>query len=158
MQEISNIKRDLRIVSRPPEVNKEIDVIPLPTPWKVSLTQTKVTIFLIQFTKHDAIDIADLSSMQDVCHIWTLLTIESLRLCGRASEHGIRRSEVHLLMGTRNVFFVPRSWQDEITTFSNSLPGSELTIFLILFKVGTFLLGGIWVFFFWKKVLALPCI
>ena len=72
MQEISNIKRDLRIVSRPPEVNKEIDVIPLPTPWKVSLTQTKVIIFLIQFTKQDAIDITDLSSMQDACHIWTL--------------------------------------------------------------------------------------
>ena len=72
MQEISNIKRDLRIVSRPPEVTKEIDVIPLPTPWKVSLTQTKVIIFLIQFTKQDAIEIADLSSMQDVCHIWTL--------------------------------------------------------------------------------------
>ena len=72
MQEISNIKRDLRIVSRPPEVTKEIDVIPLPTPWKVSLTQTKVIIFLILFTKQDAIDIADLSSMQDVCHIWTL--------------------------------------------------------------------------------------
>ena len=69
MQEISNIKRDLRIVSRPPEVNKEIDVIPLTTPLNVSLTQTKVTIFLILFTKHDAIDITDLSSMQDACHI-----------------------------------------------------------------------------------------
>ena len=69
MQEISNIKRDLRIVNRPPEVNKEIDVIPLPTPLNVSLTQTKVTIFLIQFTKHDAIDITDLSSMLDACHI-----------------------------------------------------------------------------------------
>ena len=66
---MSNIKRDLRIVSRPPEVNKEIDVIPLPTPLNVSLTQTKVTIFLILFTKHDAIDITDLSSMQDACHI-----------------------------------------------------------------------------------------
>ena len=32
MQEISNIKRDLRIVSRPPEGNKEIDVVPLPPP------------------------------------------------------------------------------------------------------------------------------
>ena len=73
MQEISNIKRDLRIVSRPPEVNKEIDVVvPLPTPWKISLTQTKVIIFLILFTKHEAIEIADPSSMQDVCHIWTL--------------------------------------------------------------------------------------
>ena len=72
MQEISNIKRDSRIVSRPPEVNKEIAVIPLPTPWKVSLTQTKVTIFLFPFTKYYAIDITDLSSMQDVCHIWTL--------------------------------------------------------------------------------------
>ena len=94
--------------------------------------------------------------MQDACHTWTslwaLLNIESLRLCGRASEHGIRRSEIRFLMGTRNVFFVPRSWQDEITTFSISLPGSTKEL-----KV-RFFLGGILVFFFSKKVLALPCI
>ena len=41
-------------------------------------------IFLILFTKHDAIDIADPCCMQDACHIWTsyraLLTLESLWL------------------------------------------------------------------------------
>ena len=30
-----------------------------------------------------------------------------------ASERGIRCSEVRFLMGTQNIFFVPRSWQDE---------------------------------------------
>ena len=31
--------------------------------------------------------------------------MESLRLSGRASEHGIQRSEVHFLIGTQNFFF-----------------------------------------------------
>ena len=34
----------------------------------MTLTSSKLTIFLI-FTKHDANDIADPSSMQDACHI-----------------------------------------------------------------------------------------
>ena len=37
-------------------------------------------------------------------------------LCGsvvRASECGMRRSEVRFLMRTQDFFFVPRSWQDE---------------------------------------------
>ena len=33
--------------------------------------------------------------------------------CSRASDCGIRWCEVRFLMGTPNVFFVPRSWQDE---------------------------------------------
>ena len=33
--------------------------------------------------------------------------------CTRASDCGIRWCEVRFLMGTPNVFFVPRSWQDE---------------------------------------------
>ena len=33
--------------------------------------------------------------------------------CFRASDGGIRWCEVRFLMGTPNVFFVPRSWQDE---------------------------------------------
>ena len=36
-----------------------------------------------------------------------LLTIESLCLSGRASEHEIWRSEVRFLMRTQNFFFVP---------------------------------------------------
>ena len=35
--------------------------------------------------------------------------VESLWLSGRASEHGIRMSEVRFPMGTQNLFFVPRS-------------------------------------------------
>ena len=31
----------------------------------------------------------------------------------RPSERGIRRSEILFLIGTQNFFFVPRSWQDE---------------------------------------------
>ena len=38
--------------------------------------------------------------------------MESLWLSGRALECGIRRSEVWFLMGTRNFFFVPYSWND----------------------------------------------
>ena len=33
--------------------------------------------------------------------------------CSKASDCGIRWCEVRFLMGTPNVFFVPRSWQDE---------------------------------------------
>ena len=42
-----------------------------------------------------------------------MLTIESLWLSGRALKCGISRSEVQFLMGTQNVFFVPRLCQDE---------------------------------------------
>ena len=57
--------------------------------------------------KHDAIDIADLSSMQDACYVWTSywtsLTVESLS--GRASKRRTRRSDFFL--------FVSRLWQDK---------------------------------------------
>ena len=63
--------------------------------------------------KHYAIKIADGSSMQDRSP-WSL--------CGsvhvvRASERGIRRSEVRLLVGTHNFPFVPRSWRHEKNIF-----------------------------------------
>ena len=35
----------------------------------------------------------------------------------RASERGIRKSEVRLLVGTHNFPFVPRSWRDEQNIF-----------------------------------------
>ena len=43
---------------------------------------------------------------------------QSLWLSGRASERGIRRSEVRFLMETQNFILVPRSWQDEKTYLS----------------------------------------
>ena len=39
--------------------------------------------------------------------------VESLWFSGRASERGIRRSEVRFQKGTQNFFLVPRSRQDE---------------------------------------------
>ena len=48
---------------------------------------TKLKTFYLSYSiyKHDAIDIADPSSMQDACYM-TSLTVESLWLSGRASE------------------------------------------------------------------------
>ena len=90
--------------------------------------------------KYGAIDIADPSSIQDVCHmnfvvdfIGTVesLTVESPWLSSRATKRGIWRSEIRFLMGTQNFSFVPRSWQDEKVSFSISLPSSKLAISLI---------------------------
>ena len=66
----------------------------------------------ISIYKHYAIDIADPSSMQDACHMNFVIDLAHRSLSGfvvRASERGIRRSEVRFLMGTQNFFFVPRS-------------------------------------------------
>ena len=63
--------------------------------------------------------------------------------CFRASDGGIRWCEVRFLMGTPNVFFVPRSWQDEKhLSFSISLPGSKLTVSHILFTNNDNVLKG----------------
>ena len=59
------------------------------------------------FDKNYAIDIADPSSMQDACHM-NFVPVDYLWLSDRASERGIRRSEVRFLMGIQNFFFVPR--------------------------------------------------
>ena len=64
-----------------------------------------------------AMDIADPSSIQAACHIWSSwwasLAVESLWLSDRASESGIQRSEVRFLMGTQNLFFVLCWWEDK---------------------------------------------
>ena len=39
------------------------------TSFSISLLSSKLTIFFYSIYKHDAIDIADPSSMQDTCHI-----------------------------------------------------------------------------------------
>ena len=63
------------------------------------------------FTTEPHIDFADLSCMQDACH---------MTVCGsviecRSAESGIRNleSEVRFLMGIKIFFFFPRPWQDE---------------------------------------------
>ena len=95
----------------------------------LSLLSSKTYHLLYAIYKHDAINITDPCSMQDTCHIWTskwaLHSIESLWLSVRASECGIRRSEVKFLMRTQNFFFVSCLWQDEKYSFSISLPSSK---------------------------------
>ena len=79
-------------------------------------TKHKTSHFSYSVYKHDAIDIADTSSMQDACHmnfVIDLVTAKSLWLSSRALDHGIWRSEVGFLMGTQNFFFVPCLRQDE---------------------------------------------
>ena len=56
--------------------------------------------------------------------------VESLWFSGRASERGIRRSEVRFQKGTQNFFFVPRSRQDEKHLSQNLL--SLLIIIMII--------------------------
>ena len=90
---------------------------------KISLLSSKLIISLIIIYKHYAIDIADPSSMQDACDmnfVTDSFTVESLWLSGRASERGIRRSEVRFLKRNLNFLSVPRSWQDEQTSFSTN--------------------------------------
>ena len=82
--------------------------------------------------KNNAKDIADISSMQDACHIWTslqtLLTVKSIWLNGRASEKGIRSSEVRFLMGTKNIFFVPQSTKNILFHFFTELKIDHLSV------------------------------
>ena len=42
---------------------------------------------VIFFFKHDAIDIADPSSMQDACHMNFVIDLAHLRVCGSVVEH-----------------------------------------------------------------------
>ena len=69
------------------------------TSFSISLPSLKLTISLVLCTKHDAIDIADPSS-NETC------SPESLWLNGKASELGIRRSDVRFLMETPHNFFL----------------------------------------------------
>lgn len=98
-----------------------------PPKWASSST---LTIFPILFTKITLI--ADISSMQDACHIWTslqtLLTVKSIWLNGRASEKGIRSSEVRFLMRSKNIFFVPQSTKNILFHFFTELKIDHLIL------------------------------
>ena len=51
-------------------------------------------------------DITDPSSMQNACHMNFVIHLAHRKsLSGRASERGIRRSEIRFLIETQNIFF-----------------------------------------------------
>ena len=80
--------------------------------FSIYLPSSKLTISLFSLYKHYAFDIADPSSMQDAYHMNFVIDLAHRSFCGsvdRASERGIRRSDVRFLMGTQNFSFVPRS-------------------------------------------------
>ena len=75
------------------------------------------------FTTEPHIDFADLSCMQDACH---------MTVCGsvveyRSAESGIRNleSEVRFLMGTQNFFLFPRKTSFFILESSNKVIFSQ---------------------------------
>ena len=79
--------------------------------------------------KHDAIDIADPSSMKDA---WASLAIESLWLSGRALKRGIRMSKVPLLM-TSQSFSLSYARDKTTISFSVSLPSLPSPLFYLQF-------------------------
>ena len=87
--------------------------------FKTIALNSEVKASLFRFQKWKAVLVC-------VEYLWPMIS----GISGRASERGIRRSEVWFLLGTQN-FFVPVTRQK--TSFSISLPSSKLTISIILF-------------------------
>ena len=99
------------------------------------LPSSKLTIFLIISTKHDAIDIADLAvcrtRVKYELRMGPLTTVSVAQwLTGQSAKLDERFNSS---WGLPYPSFVPRSWQDEKTSSYISLPSSKLTIFHILF-------------------------
>ena len=65
---------------------------------KKSFTELKTSHLSYSIYRHDAINIADPSSMQDACHLNSVIDLAH----SRASKRGIRRSEDRFLLGTQN--------------------------------------------------------
>ena len=98
------------------------------TSLSISLPSSKLTFSRSYIYNLYAFDIADPSSIQDACHMNFIIDLTHRRVSvAQWLEHRSAESE-GLSEGTQNFFFVPRSWQDENTSFSISLPSSKLTI------------------------------
>ena len=98
------------------------------TSLSISLPSSKLTFSRSSIYKLNAFDTADPSSMQDACHMNFVKDLAHRRVSvAQWLEHRSAESE-GLSEGTQNFFFVPRSWQDENTSFSISLLSSKLTI------------------------------
>ena len=63
------------------------------TYFSISLPSSKLTISLISFYEHDAIDIADPSSMQDACHMNFVIDLAYREVSGSVVEHWNAESE-----------------------------------------------------------------
>ena len=98
------------------------------TSLSISLPSSKLTFSRSYIYNLYAFDIADPSSIQDACHMNFIIDLAHRRVSvAQWLEHRSTESE-GFSKGTQNFFFVPRSWQDEKTSFSISLPSSKLTI------------------------------
>ena len=63
------------------------------TYFSISLPSSKLTISLISFYEHDAIDIVDPSSMQDACHMNFVIDLAYREVSGSVVEHRNAESE-----------------------------------------------------------------
>ena len=61
--------------------------------FSISLPSSELTISLISFYEHDAIDIADPSSMQDACHMNFVIDLAYREVSGSVVEHRNAESE-----------------------------------------------------------------
>ena len=109
------------------------------TSLSISLPSSKLTFSRSSIYSLYASDIADPSSIQDACHMNFIIDLAHRRVSvAQWLEHRSTESE-GLSEGTQNFFFVPRSWQDEKTSFSISLPSSKLTISRISIFISFFI-------------------
>ena len=85
-------------------------------------TELKIYYLSYSIYKHGTIDNVDPSSLQDAHHINFVIDLAhrrgSVAQSCRASERGIRRSEVRFLMGTQNFFLFPTLVTRRKTSFS----------------------------------------
>ena len=95
------------------------------TSLSISLPSSKLTFSRSYIYNLYAFDIADPSSIQDACHMNFIIDLAHRRVSvAQWLEHRSTESE-GFSKGTQNFFFVLRSWQDEKTSFSISLPSSN---------------------------------
>ena len=114
------------------------------TSLSISLPSSKLTFSRSYIYNLYAFDIADPSSIQDACHMNFIIDLAHRRVSvAQWLEHRSTESE-GLSEGTQNFLFVPRSWQDENTSFSISLPSSKLTISRISIYISFFIVVLNW--------------
>ena len=114
------------------------------TSLSISLPSSKLTFSRSSIYSLYASDIADPSSIQDACHMNFIIDLAHRRVSvAQWLEHRSTESE-GLSEGTQNFLFVPRSWQDENTSFSISLPSSKLTISRISIYISFFIVVLNW--------------
>ena len=84
-----------------------------------------ILLSLILFTRHDAIDVADPSSLQDACHMNFAIDLAHCILCSSVVEHRIPHQD-------SEIFLCPMHVTRRKTSFSKYL-FATVPLFLVIF-------------------------